>query len=110
MLFWKVVIDGDGVGDGEVACDAGATTSSIATTEAKTAPIILSNPPGRLCGKPLGVLLKFKSSTWVGWPGVRHCNRCKRHGTDGGVSTGWGPDCDIRHRVWFMLQLVRGKF
>ncbi len=60
MLFWKVVIDGDGVGDGEVACDAGATTSSIATTEAKTAPITFSNPPGRLCGEPLGVLLKMK--------------------------------------------------
>ncbi|WP_235564393.1 hypothetical protein [Arthrobacter sp. Soil762] len=60
MLFWKVVIDGDGVGDGEVACDAGATTSSIATTEAKTAPITFSNLPGRLCGEPLGVLLKMK--------------------------------------------------
>lgn len=85
MLFWKVVIDGDGVGDGEVACDAGATTSSIATTEAKTAPITFSNPPGRLCGEPLGVLLKMKILHLGGVARDAPLHHCKRHGTDGGA-------------------------
>jgi hypothetical protein len=61
MLFWNAVGDGDGVGDGEVASDAGATTSRIASTEAETAPSIFSIPPRRFGGRPLDVLLKLKN-------------------------------------------------
>lgn len=79
MLFWNCWFDGDGVGEGVVACDAGATTSRIATTAAKTAPTALSNLPRRLCDGPLDVLLKMKTSTW-GWTGLRLYNHCERCG------------------------------
>lgn len=79
MLFWNCWFDGDGVGEGVVACDAGATTRRIATTAANTAPIVFSNPPRRLCDRPLGVLLKMKTSTW-GWTGLRLYNHCERCG------------------------------
>ena len=61
MLFWKTVGDGDGVGDGVVACDAGATTSRIVTMAAKIAPMVFSNLPRRWCNRPLGVLFKIKN-------------------------------------------------
>jgi len=61
MLFWNTVGDGDGVGDGVVACDAGATTSRIVTMAAKIAPTALSNLPRRWCNRPLGVLFKIEN-------------------------------------------------
>ena len=59
MLFWKVWFDGDGVGDGEVAWEAGAATRRIARMEAPMAPSILSNPRRAPAGGPWGVLLKL---------------------------------------------------
>ena len=76
MLFWNW-FDGGGVGEGVVACDAGAATSRIATTAEAMAPMAFSNPAGRRRGRPLGVRLKLKTSTW-GWSGLRRCNRCER--------------------------------
>src|SRR5690242_18673570 len=58
MLFWKLVLDGDGVGDGVVACDAGATMSRRAATAAKTAPTAVVILPRRRGGRPRVVLLK----------------------------------------------------
>ena len=83
MLNGELVADGDGVGDGEAASDAGVMASRITRMEAKTAPITFSNPPGRLCGRPLGLLLKMKILHLGGVARVRLCNRCKRRGTDG---------------------------
>jgi hypothetical protein len=79
MLFWNVVADGDGVGEGVVACEAGATISSSAATAAKMAPTAFSSLPRRLSDRLLGVLLKMKTSTW-GWCGLRLCNRCEQSG------------------------------
>jgi hypothetical protein len=59
MLFWKVWFDGDGVGDGEVAWEAGAATRRIARMEALIAPSILSNPRRAPAGGPWGVLLNW---------------------------------------------------
>jgi hypothetical protein len=64
MLLVNCVADGDGVGEGVAAPDAGATTSSSAATAADTAPTALSSLPRRLCDRPLVVLLKLKTSTW----------------------------------------------
>lgn len=54
-------VDGDGVGDGEAARDAGAATRRIAMMEALMAPISFSNlwrPPAR---RPWVELLKLKN-------------------------------------------------
>ncbi|GGI85608.1 hypothetical protein GCM10007175_23400 [Pseudarthrobacter scleromae] len=59
MLFWKVWFDGDGVGDGEVAWEAGAATRRIARMEALMAPSNLSNPRRAPAGGPWGVLLNW---------------------------------------------------
>ena len=64
MLFWKVWFDGDGVGEGEVAWDAGAATRRIARMDALMAPNSLSNPRRPPAGRPWDVLLKLKTSTW----------------------------------------------
>jgi hypothetical protein len=66
MLFWNCWFDEGGVGEGVAACDAGAATSRRARILAAIAPINLSSPAGRLRGRPLGVRLKLKTSTW-GW-------------------------------------------
>ena len=79
MLFWNEVADGDGVGEGVVACEAGAIISSSAATAAKIAPTAFSSLPRRLNDRLLGVLLKMKTSTW-GWCGLRLCNRCEQSG------------------------------
>lgn len=76
MLFWKVWFDGDGVGDGEVA-EAGAATMRIARMEALMAPSNPSKPRRPPAGRPWGVLLKLKTSTW-GRSRLRHCSRCER--------------------------------
>src|SRR6478609_4509402 len=82
MLFWNEVLDGDGVGEGVAARDAGATMSRRAATAAKMAPTAFSILPRRLCDRPLGLLLKMKTYTW-GWSGLRRCNRCERSGDEG---------------------------
>lgn len=79
MLFVNWVADGDGVGGGVAALDAGATMSSSAAMVAATAPTALNSLPRRLCDRPLVVLLKLKTSTW-GCCGLRLCNRCERSG------------------------------
>lgn len=77
MLFWKVWFDGDGVGEGEAAWEAGAATSRTARMEALMAPRTLSNPRRLPAGRPWGVLLKLETSTW-GRSRLRHYSRCER--------------------------------
>jgi hypothetical protein len=81
MLFVNSVADGDGVGEGVAALDAGATMSNSAAMVAHTDPTALSSLPRRLCDRPLVVLLKLKTSTW-GCCGLRLCNRCERSGDE----------------------------
>ena len=81
MLLVNWVADGDGVGEGVAALDAGATMSSSAAMAANTAPTALNSLPRRLCDRPLVVLLKLKTSTW-GCCGLRLCNRCERSGDE----------------------------
>lgn len=61
MLFWNTVVVGDGVGEGVVACEAGATTSRIVMMAPNTAPTAFNNLPRLRCNVPLGVLLKIKN-------------------------------------------------
>lgn len=107
MLFWKLVLDGDGVGDGVVACDAGATMSRRAATAAKTAPTAVVILPRRRGGRPRVVLLKGENlhvgMVWVAplqplrtFGGrVEPVVRCD--GADGEAG------CDVRHPVGLML-------
>ena len=110
MLFWNVVADGDGVGEGLVACDAGATISSSAATAAKTAPTTFSSLPRRLCDRPLGVLLKMKPPHGGGVGcAVATAANSQGDGVVLGAMRWSGRACDIRHPAWPMLQLVRGN-
>jgi hypothetical protein len=107
MLFWKVWFDGDGVGAGEAAWDAGAATRRIARMEALRAPNSLSNRPRLPAGWPWGVLLKLKTSTW-GRSRLRLCSRCERsQDGDGTHWPGTHHDCEFRHPAWLMLQRKR---
>jgi hypothetical protein len=86
MVFWNCWFDdGDGVGEGVVACDAGATMSSSAATAANTAPTAFSSLPRRLGDGPLGVLLKIENLHIGGDVGCSFATAANGQGTRGGA-------------------------